>query len=1305
MKKSELYVEGARLPEQLSRLIFLEGMIEGRRVLEVGARSPAVARFLLEQGATRVVCAVDDRDLLERLRDDNELDRVDFRAVRPAGGSRPPGIAQASVLPGDDGAFDLVIDFTLPEALAAGVSERLTDIKRLLSPEGFAVTALSSTPRGLGMLLDSSAPQPTRLAYRPLVDALRGTFELAQVYFQSLMLGYLFGSFDIEGGDDGIAPQTTLMDDGAEPAGAYVFAFGNAIPVIEDVCLVQVPFDALLDAVLARRPATTSMLRTSLEDKPLRQQESALAFGDRTEHGANVGANADRDDCSFSDDDDGVDIAAELVARDLRIAVLEEQLRLVEGQDDDGVSSDDVGELVTGLARRLDEAVARALVSEQQVGVREVELVRALAVRDELRQQRDDLAEQLVEVDGERGELQRGRRDLEEALLLLNLRVVELEDSAIATDVQRSALQIELLELQTLREHERLRQHAERDMLEAAIAENSAVVTELQDALAEAGIVVDGRALFGHRAIGSAAADHTDTVASRVRASLQERLGAVNDRADAAEAHAATLTLQLEAALKDLDDARAAIDERAAAVEVARAAGDEAARATDAVDELQAALQLAANALDDAQQALSRRTDDAQRLATAVQRLVSERATIKRQLAEACAAAATQLEQVQLQAAHDVGNAIARANGSVAEATELRLALDDVRAAFDAAQVAATAEQERLAAQHTELKAQLEQRRGHDQRQLEEARRQLDDSRGGLLDLTAQRDVLQQALAARERELAAVVVDLATARTGIEQLEAQVATRAQQHADVEGAATALSLEVRRLQGVVQDNGARLLVSQQEREALRGRAERTEAAAAAAEDETLKMMVLVEDLEKSGALAREQWHAEHDAKHSAELAAVDAALRTTQQALNDAEAALAATLQAARSASDDAVSARDDAQRERRDHEATRDELAQLTSSLIELEVSVTQQRSEAERRHAMTLQEAVERAVADAIDDAVATSTASETALRDEQHLMQALLDELSRNNQQLEQQVTTTKQALAGDSGALVALRDEHTTLQRVHTALLDEHQQLGAVRIVIEATLAEATDLLVQRQMALEALQAQHTSLRLEHGQRGDEADALAVAIAALRDEHAATTTLLASTLSEREADKEGATALTTSLATLQAAHEAQTIALREAEGEWLRVADEAAAAATALAAARAELDTTREQRDAAVGERDAVTQQLAEARRRAEQLQQRLDITTAQLQEVDDEAQLAAEKAHARASEQDASLADARTALDDATAAHLVAIDALRAAHAMAKPATKKAARTTTRTTAKKSAAAPLATANQKATKAPS
>ncbi|HEY1099126.1 MAG TPA: hypothetical protein VGF99_09360, partial [Myxococcota bacterium] len=220
MDKTALYKEGARLPEQLARLIFLEGMVAGRRVLEVGSRSDAVARFLIEQGAARVVCAVEDRQLCEQLRDANDNDQIDFRVIRPAGGSRPPGIAQAPVLPGDDGAFDLVIDFTLPEALASGVSERLTDIKRLLSLDGFAITALASepqNPRGLALLLDEGVAQPKRLAYRPLVDALRGTFELAQVYFQSMMLGYLFGSFDIEGGDDGIAPQTALMGDDAEP--------------------------------------------------------------------------------------------------------------------------------------------------------------------------------------------------------------------------------------------------------------------------------------------------------------------------------------------------------------------------------------------------------------------------------------------------------------------------------------------------------------------------------------------------------------------------------------------------------------------------------------------------------------------------------------------------------------------------------------------------------------------------------------------------------------------------------------------------------------------------------------------------------------------------------------------------------------------------------------------------------------------------------------------------------------------------------------------------------------------------------
>ena len=145
MNQADLYREGARLPEQLSRLLFLDGMVEGRRVLEVGATSDAVARFLLELGASRVVCAVDDQALLESLRQTSTLDRVDFRAVRPTHGSRPPGFSSAPILPGDDGAFDLVIDFTLPQALGRGESTRLKDITRVLSTDGFALTGAPET--------------------------------------------------------------------------------------------------------------------------------------------------------------------------------------------------------------------------------------------------------------------------------------------------------------------------------------------------------------------------------------------------------------------------------------------------------------------------------------------------------------------------------------------------------------------------------------------------------------------------------------------------------------------------------------------------------------------------------------------------------------------------------------------------------------------------------------------------------------------------------------------------------------------------------------------------------------------------------------------------------------------------------------------------------------------------------------------------------------------------------------------------------------------------------------------------------
>ena len=180
-QRAALFGEGARLPEELSRLLFLEPVIRGRRVLEVGTRSDAVARFLLELGASRVVCASEERELVETLRAANSLDKVDFRSIRPG------------VLPGDDGAFDLVIDFGLPEALAAGVTFRLTDSPACLVAEENELSGnLLRMLKAAGQAAPESKPILEINPHHPLVQRLQyedGKFnDWASILFDQAML-------------------------------------------------------------------------------------------------------------------------------------------------------------------------------------------------------------------------------------------------------------------------------------------------------------------------------------------------------------------------------------------------------------------------------------------------------------------------------------------------------------------------------------------------------------------------------------------------------------------------------------------------------------------------------------------------------------------------------------------------------------------------------------------------------------------------------------------------------------------------------------------------------------------------------------------------------------------------------------------------------------------------------------------------------------------------------------------------------------------------------------------------------------
>jgi chromosome segregation ATPase len=856
VKKADLYVEGARLPEHLSRLLFLEGVVVGRRVLEVGTRSAAVARFLLELGAAKVVCVVDDREQLEALRRDNDLERVDYRSVRPASGSRPPGPASAPLLPGDDGAFDLVIDFSVPDSLTAGSSERLADIKRLLSPEGFALTALSSTSPGISALLPGQSS--TTIGYRDLVGALQERFELVQVYFQSLLMGFLFGSFDHAPSGDGIAPQTQLMRDEPEPACAYVFAFGNAVPVIEDVCLVQVPFDALIGAVeerVGRRREDAA--RASPAD------DEAEAFFDRTEQ------------TLF---EPNASLAAEVALRDAHIAALE--LALTDARRHDphvtlipdprsprGEGSDD--EPLVRLARELDDAMTRAAELEDRAQRQDTELIRAFSARDELRADRDMLAEQLVSVDAAHVALQRQLREVEEDLGLTRLRIQELEDLCVEFDAQRAALTSELLETRTVLAGERLRANAERELLNAAVAENESFVQELQEALAATGVMatddddvlISRPVMHAHLSVFDAdrrALEENDgstvTVAGRLLTSLAQRFAAVDERASAAEQEREALSEALARAESERE--AHAHRHREALAQAERAFESRLHDLTkQSVAEARARIEAMAEELTSTQHRLHTRTDEAARLARAVQELLAERAA------------------------------------------------DDQRAT---ALAAAIARSQTLAseAQRTE------DRRRADHRILEEVRVKLEGASREAADLLGQRRVLQDALGARERDWRALVEDAEALRASVAQEKARADSLARAHDDAQSTADALARETRRLQGALQEALAR-------------------SAAVCAERDALSTTLAEGERER--------------AEHTCALAEAHLALSTAERRAVAADEALAQTIEAA---GRDANAARDREQELLADHARTRDELAELTTLLLELEAQVADERSQ-----------------------------------------------------------------------------------------------------------------------------------------------------------------------------------------------------------------------------------------------------------------------------------------------------------------------------------------------------------------------
>ncbi|MBI1944356.1 MAG: hypothetical protein HYS27_01600 [Deltaproteobacteria bacterium] len=730
MGRSDLFREGARLPEELSRLLFLEPVIQGRRVLEVGACTDSVARFLIELGASRVVCAHDDKELVEGLRAANQLERVDFRVIRPG------------VLPGDDGAFDLVVDFSLPAALAAGQTFRLTDIARLLSDDGFAITALRAEQiRGLHAILGGPADEAPvggersaagigagPLGYRGLVEALKLQFEVVQVYFQSLLLGFLFGSYDVEPSGDGVSPNTALMSGTAEPAGHYLFSFGNAVPVIEDVALVQVPFHELLDRVLPRgEPAPTPITvpptpapepapapvattaaadeeREALREQAAAQEAALLEIAGRMERLRG-------------------DIGGLVESLEQRTRERDEALAFLEGLEAAVAARDATLATLSEERRRLLEAVAELERSVRAGGEALTAAEGAAAALVALRDERAQLVEHIARVEGELVTWQNRGRILEEAHEVARLRIGELEDALLSFDGRKSELETALGATRAQLADQGERAAAERSMLDAAVATHQAQVLALERALDETRALLEReRVLLGE-----------------AQAQLERERGELAEQVELAER---TLAERMLAQLTSEQEAR----------DAARQARDVEQQARD---EEQQARVAAMQARHDELEA------DARRLADGVKTLVGEREQHRGE-AETQRARADQA-QAHAEALDERSRATQQALDEARQgAADLQRALDEREKRQRAAQAA-----------------------------LEESQKQLVAARDGLHEIAGQRDTLKQVVAAREREMASLKDELSAASSELQ--------RGREQADVQHKALAEARQ--RLQGI------------------------------------------------------------------------------------------------------------------------------------------------------------------------------------------------------------------------------------------------------------------------------------------------------------------------------------------------------------------------------------------------------------------------------------------------------------------------------------------------------------------------
>lgn len=449
--------------EILARYSFLEPLVVGRRVLELGAAAATggiTALALAERGASAVISVDDDEGAVARAAAASAHPFVQFRSAS--------GLAE---LPA--GTFDLVV--VQDGAALAASPDRVAELARLLSPRGHFATALPA-PAAPSLAAISGLPvvgeAPT---YESFVGALQAVFPVVEIATQAAAVGWVVAAV----GDP--SPELTVDGGfgGAPEAALYLAVCGQGPSGLRGMCLVTLPI-----APVAR---AADELRAALErargeaDEQRRGAEGAVSERDSA-YSARDLAVAEASELRLALEAMRAELAAARGALEQSAQAAETaRARLDEALEARDALATEAVELRAAADAARDEALAaRAAADAAQdvAGTARAEAEALTARGDSAARRAERTERRLAEVETDRDRLAGRARELEDALAAEGAALAALREAAAALREELARARSELADARTVlaaRQGEAAAERERADGLEQRLADLEAL--------------------------------------------------------------------------------------------------------------------------------------------------------------------------------------------------------------------------------------------------------------------------------------------------------------------------------------------------------------------------------------------------------------------------------------------------------------------------------------------------------------------------------------------------------------------------------------------------------------------------------------------------------------------------------------------------------------------------------------------------------------------------------------------------------------------------------------------------------------